>query len=325
MALKITNSKSDQLLANGTFAGAKGGTELMMDGLISRLDPKLFSKFNIVSSRVSETSITPDRFNIYWCHETVRDPSTHWLHDADARNRFDKLVFVSNHQLSSFQQVLGVPYSESCVLQNAIVPIANHKKPTDRINLAYTSTPHRGLELLVPVFEKLYEHFGDRIHLDVYSSFKLYGWEQRDVPFKDLFDRCRAHPGISYHGTVSNEDLKEALKSTHIWAYPSIYEETSCISAMEAMSAGCLIVAPNLGALPETLANFGVMYQWNEDRNIHARQFASVLAAAITEYNVPSIQERITFQKAYADTFYDWDLRIQEWTGLLNGIVKNVK
>ena len=72
----------------------------------------------------------------------------------------------------------GVPYSESIILRNAIDPIEVGEKPKDTIRLIYHSTPHRGLELLVPVFEKLCETHDD-IELDVYSSFKIYGWEER--------------------------------------------------------------------------------------------------------------------------------------------------
>jgi glycosyltransferase involved in cell wall biosynthesis len=50
------------------------------------------------------------------------------------------------------------------------------------------------------------------------------------------------------------------MRSSMVWAHPSWatpYEgpffETSCIGAMEAQAAGCLAVASNWGALPETI------------------------------------------------------------------------
>ena len=86
--------------------------------------------------------------------------------------------------------VLGIPYFKSIVLNNAIDPIEPLEKPDDKIRLIYHPTPHRGLELLVPVFEALCNEHND-IELDVYSSFKIYGWEQRDDQYKQLFDRCK--------------------------------------------------------------------------------------------------------------------------------------
>jgi glycosyltransferase involved in cell wall biosynthesis len=43
-----------------------------------------------------------------------------------------------------------------------------------------------------------------------------------------------------------------------IFAYPSIWEETFCISAVEAMAAGLYMFTTNYGALYETCAEFPV-------------------------------------------------------------------
>ena len=63
-------------------------------------------------------------------------------------------------------------------------------KDKEKIRLVYTSTPQRGLEILVPVFEKLAEVHPD-IHLDVFSSFKIYGWDDADKQFEPLYNRIR--------------------------------------------------------------------------------------------------------------------------------------
>lgn len=308
----------DGVVVDELSKNAMGGTEMMKYGLHQRLDPALRDKFNIICSRVRSTS--KDKYNLLWLHDLAQDPEARHLADKDSRDRFKKLIFVSNWQLQAYHDVLGVPYSSGIVLKNAIEPIEVHEKPKDgTINLIYHTTPHRGLELLVPVFEELCKHF-DNIHLDVYSSFKIYGWEQRDEPYKELFERIKNHPKMTYHGTVSNAEVKEALKKAHIYAYPCIWPETSCISAMEAMSAGCAVVAPNYAALPETLANFGIMYQWHEDKNKHANIFANTLASTIQMYNTDGMENRLKFQKAYADMFYNWEFRIKEWEALLNQI-----
>ena len=58
----------------------------------------------------------------------------------------------------------------------------------------------------------------------------------------------------------------EKLKKMHIFAYPSIWPETSCVAAIEAMAAGCETVTTNLGALYETCSPFGTFV--NFDRNL---------------------------------------------------------
>ena len=41
---------------------------------------------------------------------------------------------------------------------------------------------------------------------------------------------------MTYHGFKPNDVVRKALSEAHIFAYPSIWVETSCISAIEAMS-----------------------------------------------------------------------------------------
>ncbi len=306
---------------DGNIIGALGGTEMMKDGLFDRLDPELLDKFNIICSRVRE--ISEDKPNILWLHDTWDDPESQHLRDNESLSRFAKLVFVSNYQFQTYHIAHQIPYNKSVVLKNAITPIAfeDEDKESDVIRLIYHTTPHRGLELLVPVFDHLWNSgYEDKIHLDVFSSFNIYGWPQRDEPYQELFQKCKDHPGITYHGSVENNIVREYLKQAHIFAYPNIWPETSCISVIEAMSAGCAIICPNYAALPETTGNFANMYQWNEDPNMHANVFASVLKILIDKYNDPYHKDKLGIQKIWTDAFYSWDNRIPEWDGLLRGL-----
>jgi glycosyltransferase involved in cell wall biosynthesis len=317
--LKESSAPSIEPANNGTYAniGSKGGTEQMYEGLMSRLPPHLKDRFNIICSRVRE--VDPTKRNILWLHDTWDDPESEHLKSKKSLDRFEKLVFVSNYQQSTYNMGLGVPYEKGLVLQNAIVPIEPHEKPTGTVNLIYHTTPHRGLELLVPVVEYLSDKDLD-FHLDVYSSFNIYGWPARDEPYTALFERIKNNPKMTYHGYQPNSVIREALKKAHIYAYPSIWPETSGISVIEAMSAGCNVVCPSLAALPETCANFGVMYPWNEDNNKHANVFVGILAMVIKEYWAPFNQQRMNFQKAYFNSFYDWDMRSAQWVDFLESL-----
>lgn len=307
--------------SDGTYSstGAMGGTEMMMKGLRDRLPAELLDQFNIIASRVRH--IDANKMNIAWLHDTWDDPESKFFEVDDNLNKFKKLVFVSHYQQSTFNMGRGVPFSRGIVMQNAIDPIPKHNKPTDKINLIYHTTPHRGLELLVPVFVKLAET-DPRIHLDVYSSFNIYGWGQRDVPYEPLFDICRNHPQITYHGYQSNDIVRQALQKAHIYAYPCIWPETSCISVIEAMSAGCEVVTNNLAALPETCANFATSYVYQEDLQRHANVFYNVLKVALSKLDNENNKRKLDFQKMYYDNFYNWDLRAAQWKSLLEGLAK---
>lgn len=299
---------------------ARGGTELMQERLHRSLPAELLERFQIIPSRVRE--IDPDRIPILWLHDLPNDPESQHLKDPNLRKRFKKIVAVSDWQMQLYNVVLGLPYSESTVIKNGIYPIEiERKRFDDTIKIIYHTTPHRGLELLVPVFEELCKHH-DNIELDVFSSFSIYGWSERDKPYEQLFERCKAHPKINYHGAVSNEQIREELKKSHIFAYPSIWPETSCLAAIEAMSAMNFVVCPNYAALPETCSNFANMYQWTENTNDHANRFYAVLDATITDIKNNGIHHnRLKFQKDYFDVMYSWDMIAQKWEATLNGLL----
>jgi glycosyltransferase involved in cell wall biosynthesis len=296
---------------------AMGGTELMKYALESRLDKELLDEVQIVCSRVRE--LDESKLRIFWAHDLPGDPESEFLRGG-GWDKFHRLVFVSNWQMQAYIQAYNIPWSKCIVLQNAITPIEEHEKPTDKIRLAYWSTPHRGLNIVVPVFNKLAEQY-DNIELDVFSSFDIYGWPERDEPYKDLFQACKDHPKINYHGSVPNEQIHEYLKTAHILAYPSIWPETSCIVLMEAMSAGLLCVHPNLAALPETAANWTMMYQFDEDLQRHAQSFYNTMKACIENLNDPGVQSRIASQSSYSNVFYNWEVRARQWDVFLRSLL----
>jgi glycosyltransferase involved in cell wall biosynthesis len=302
-------------MVNRLSKSARGGTELMADR-INSLPPELLSQFQIIHSRVRE--IDASKKKIYVLHDLAGDPEVEHLKNGGWQ-RFDKLVFVSHWQQQMYNAYLGVPFSAGVVLQNAIEPIAPHVKPKeDKVRLMYFSTPHRGLELLYPSFDYLYKKYND-VELNVYSSFNLYGWEQRDKPYEPLFEKLRQHPGINYSKAVTNDIIREELKRSHILAYPSIWQETSCLVMIEAMCAGLTCVHSSLAALPETAMGCTYMYDYTENHRDHVNRFTQTLEEAILDtlagYTVS--EERVEFIN---DT-YSWEGRKIQWENLLTSMV----
>jgi glycosyltransferase involved in cell wall biosynthesis len=296
----------------------RGGTELMADR-INSLPPELLSKFQIIHSRVKFLDTRKKR--IYVLHDLAGDPEVEHLKNGGWKN-FDKLAFVSHWQQQMYNAYLGVPFSAGTVLKNAIEPfVDNDQKPDDKIRLMYFSTPHRGLELLYHAYDNyLYKKYGDKIELNVFSSFNLYGWEARDKPYEPLFEKLRQHPGINYSKAVSNEVIRDELKRSHILAYPSIWQETSCLVLIEAMCAGLTCVHSSLAALPETALGSTYMYDYTENVQDHLQRFTETLDDAIHDRLTGSAeldQNRVEFLNDY----YSWQSRKEEWKYLLTSLL----
>lgn len=261
---------------------SKGGTEMMRQRLIDNIDQAALENVAIHLSRPRE--IFDDVANILWCHDLAEDPENKILRDGGWQ-KFDHFVFVSNWQRDQYILRFGIPYSKCSVIYNAVEKeYAPKEKDMSTIRFVYHTTPHRGLELLVPIFDALSKEF-DNIHLDVYSSFKIYGWESRDESYSGLFKNIDMHPKMTYHGVKSNEEVLQALDKAHIFLYPNIWKETSCIALIEAIKSQVLCVHPNYGALPETAQNATIMYDFNEDPQAHANYAFAVAKQILTTMN----------------------------------------
>ena len=307
---------------NDQNKNSQGGTEKMVEGLIARMDPDLLYNFQIIPSRVRE--LRDDKIRLYWLHDLPNDPETNHLKDQWSRDRFHKIIYCGHWQMNQYQTILKIPHdSKTCVLETAIEPIEFKTKPKDKIHLVYTSTPQRGLEILVPVFEELAKRY-DNIVLDVFSSFKIYGWDN-DTRYEELYERCRQHPQINYHGTVTNDAVRAHLKQSHILAYPSIWPECNSKSIIEAMSAGVMCVHPNYAGLSDTSGCLTTMYNWDYDINKHANLFYQVLDQAIQIVQTEQTQNYLQFVKQYADTRYNWNKISQQWSGMLEYLVQEYK
>lgn len=317
---------------NEISSKSNGGTELLCRELEKRLAPELLDKFQIIPSRVLNP-LDPERIRILWAHDLADDPSSNHLANGGWR-RFNRIVFVSNWQAQAYIAKYSIPWSKCMVMPNAIVPIAEHEKPEDKIRLIYTSTPQRGLNILASVFDELCKTHND-IELEVFSSFNIYGWPENDKNFEGLFEHLKGNDRVQYHGAVPNDEVRETLKRSHVLAYPSTWAETSCLCLMEAMSAGLVCVHPNYGALYETGARWTLQYQWQETLEGHAGVLLNVLNETINgirESRKPSASSVVTGlkgqligQKRYADFFYGWDIREREWESFLRGIEGEAK
>lgn len=312
-------SKNEDLIQFHDLAkNANGGSEQMARRLYERIPRELLEQTQITISRQA-AELDPTKTRLTYQADLPGDPNLSYLANGGWKN-FHKHIFVSNEQMNNFIRYYNIPYSRCIVIQNGIVPIEAHQKPDDKIRLLYTSTPHRGLGILAAVFDKLSKDRDD-LELEVFSSFSLYGWDKRDEDYKEIFDFLKNHPKVVYHGAKPNEEVRDAIKRSHIFAYPSVWPETSCLCLMEAMSGGLLCVHPNFGALYETAANLTNMYQWHEDQAKHAGIFHVMLQNVIDTVKTERVQTSLAIQKSYADNFYNIEEKAKQWEMLIRSLL----
>ena len=285
----------------------KGGTELMYDRINKVINLK---QYNVIPGNNITESKQKNNL-IYWCHDLPGDPM------YDNINLNSHFIFVSNYQKQLFIKHYNLQEKNCIVIENGIVPFLPHKKDNSICRIIYHTTPHRGLDILVNVFQKLVPFFimnKINVHLDVYSSLKIYNRPDLDVYFEKLYTEIKNNPYMTYHGCVSNDKIREALMNSHIFAYPSTFKETSCMSLIEAMSAGCLCVHSSLAALSETSNNLTMMYEYTSDRIKHCNRFADTLIKAVFQYKSFDVTKQIK----YVNQKYNIENIIKKWKNYLH-------
>ena len=303
---------------------AMGGSELITHAIAERVSPEALNGVQIIVSRLRD-QLDTTKHRVYHCHDLPQDPESKHLANG-GWEKFHKLVFVSHWQRQAYINHFGIPWHKTIVMRNAIDPIqvdlGKKLVQKDEINIVYHTTPHRGLELLVPAFQALRQKY-DNINLHVYSSFNVYGWGERDAHFKTVFEEIeKPDNGMYLYDTLDNASMKQRLVDMDIFAYPSIWPETSCISLIEAMSAGCLCVHSDYGGIHETASNWTYMYDFDERQHHHIQSFVDMMDNAITLYkDMPEgLVNRLKGQKSFMDIYYSWDVRAAEWEGFLTAL-----
>ena len=156
----------------------------------------------------------------------------------------------------------------------------------------------------------------------MYSSTEVYGksfHESNDKFYKNLYEQAESLPNVNYIGYKSNEYIKKHLKDYRLFVYPSIWEETSCISLLESMSAGLYCITTNYGALYETGAEFPMYVPYSNNYKNLATKFAAAIEAVADMLHTPGMQQHLKMQQNYVNNFYDWKIKGQAWTRFLKG------
>ena len=294
-----------------------GGSESQFRLLLKYVPEDMFKGINLILNNADPKLIDPKRKNILWLHHFVNMSEVQNIKSKDYFNKIDYFVFNSHWNYEKYRYKFNIPESQSVVLPNAIEEIENKKKPTDKINLIYHTTPWRGLEVLLNVFERLNLK---NVNLNVCSSTIIYGkhfFEISDKKYEKIYQLCKDMKNVNYLGYQKHEELIKLLQKTHIFAYPSCWIETSCISAIEAMAAGCQVVTSNLGALYETCSPFGRLVHFNQNLNIFEQLYEQELNNSIKHYWSTENQKKLVNQSQVINENYNWKNRSQEWIEFL--------
>ena len=316
---KVAEDQSRPVSFNDSF----GGSENQLRLLLKHLPDKSFKDINLILNSTRHNLIEKDKINVLWVHHFIDQKEIQNLGSNDFIDKLDWIVFNSDWNCEKHINHFKIPKNKTIVIRNAIEKIDFIEKPKDKINLIYHTTPWRGLVLLLKVFKELNLK---NVELYICSSTIIYGKKFDAVlgkKYQSLFEECKNTKNVNYLGFLENEKICELLKKMHIFSYPSIWPETSCIAAIESMAAGCEVVTTNLGALKETCSNFGTFVNFDRNPDNLENNYSKILLNSINNYWSAKNQEKMKLQSEKINTVYSWEVRSLEWKNFFDKIRKN--
>jgi glycosyltransferase involved in cell wall biosynthesis len=300
-----------------------GGTEIQLEYLHKYVSKELLDKVNITTSIPEKTPLVINKTNILWVHNSYDQPNLYpWFKNKLNHRKYDWYVFNSHWTYEKYRMIFDIPTDISLVIKNGFdddLIVKSEFKPKEKLKLVYTSTPWRGLDVLLSAMEQIKT---DKVELDIYSSTQIYGdyFKQiSDNQFTALYDKAKTIKNVNYKGYLNHKELMKILHTYDAYIHPSTFEETFCLAAMESLAAGLVTVTTDLGALYETCAEFPIYVPYLKDKEALSKQFAGaidILPDFINSLNADAMK----FQMQYYRQFYHWNVIKTYWERFLNGI-----
>jgi len=306
----------------------RGATELQMEMLHKHVPKELLDQVQICTSVPGKVPINPNKVNILWQKNSYDQPNLQEFFSNKARHKeYDWYVFNSHWNYEKFRYFFDIPTDRSVVIKNGIDSFPQRKiyKKGEPIKLIHHCTPWRGLNVLLRAMQEINN---PNITLDVYSSTQVYGDDfkkQNDDQFKPLYEQAKQLPNVNYIGYETNEYIKANINKYDMFVYPSVFEETFCVSALEALAAGVHVVTNNYGALYETCAEWPVYINYTEDFEQMAKGTAVAIEVAASYLHEDFIQDHLEQQQLFYKRFYNWNKKGMEWESFLRGVISERK
>lgn len=185
----------------------------------------------------------------------------------------------------------------------------------------YSSSPDRGLLTAVECWPRIRRRVPEA-QLHIFYGFD--NWEAtiratnddaQWTSVKQLREIIEKTEGVFLRGRVSQRELAKEFLMSGVWAYPTWFSETSCITAMEAQAAGLFAVTSPIAALTETCGDSTAFVDGDWRSEDYKRAWSRAMIDAMTT------QHDREAVRAGARRFC-LDALAREWDAMLRGLVQ---
>lgn len=223
-------------------------------GTFQHFDVVIGSNYIHYLQLMDDLNITFDK-SYFWIHNFEFYPWYKGLElpnggmDLLKDNRISKFIAVSEYQKNKLEKMWPDMKGRIKVLNNAIDPSdwEDIDVPKFDNKFIYTSAPDRGLENLLEIWPRIQKAVPDA---SLWVATPPYALEWYDSYVSEM-------EGVYFLGPLPPSELYKQIKSAEYWIYPSQYDETYCITALEMMFGRVKIVSTDTGNLINLLMGKG--------------------------------------------------------------------
>jgi len=281
-------------------------------GTFQHFDVVIGSNYIHYLQLMDDLNITFDK-SYFWIHNFEFYPWYKGLElpnggiDLLKDNRISKFIAVSEYQKNKLEKMWPDMKGRIKVLNNAIDPSdwEDIDVPKFDNKFIYTSAPDRGLEHLLGIWPRIREMIPDA---SLWVATPPYALEWYDSYVNEM-------DGVYFLGALSPSELYKQIKSAEYWVYPSQYDETYCITALEMMFGRVKIVSTDTGNLINLLMGKGGLISTPSDVD---KLKEDIFEKLLDVYNDKSLA------MANLETAYNfaknenWSNRYNQWIEMIN-------
>ncbi|NOY53536.1 MAG: glycosyltransferase [Deltaproteobacteria bacterium] len=258
----------------------------------------------------------PAQLKWLWAEDSFDQPHIQCLMDPSLVRKIDRVVTVSRWQAETYRRHFRINDEKFYISRNGFHspfyegPCTDERPP----RLVYSSTPFRGLDVLLNLFPEIRNAVPDA-ELYIYSSMAVYGVnrEEDEKEYGELYRKAE-QPGVRLIGTVPQDRLAKELMQSALLAYPNHFAETSCIAAIEAQAAGVPVVTTALGGLNETVrqGETGILIPGDSRTEKYGKQFIGEIVSFLQDREKWRTFSQRARRRAFSE--YRWEVIAKEWS-----------
>ena len=280
--------------------------------------------FNIKNTIFNLNNYIGTLYCLWTGHDIDQNPSKILKNDV-FKDFIDLYIFVSNWQKERYMLTYKIPENKTLIMRNGI------GKPFEKYldmslnkvksSMVYCSVPWRGLELLEPIYKTLKSVRSD-ISLNIFSGMNIYQQDINQDNYQHIYDKFKNLQDVKISPGISQTQLAEELFKTEYLTYTNIFPETSCITVLQAMACGCVIVTSNLGALKETLNNTNYLVDVNNDIVGYMNKYVNLLNNIMSTDNLDNLRQE---NRQYIKNNYTWSVICDNFEKNINNILSKYR